>query len=320
LSESIRQAYNGDFVPESAALISMFDAGYIATEVVIDRIRTFAAKPFAPQQHLRRLRVGATQLGIRIEQSDEEIFDIIEHLLEWNQRTESSTTEWHIVIAASNGIDPRFRDLNSSPPTFLVGCAPFRGELASMFEAYARGANTWIPNQRSIPASVIPTTIRTRGRLDLKLARAEVVRIDKDLKPILLDPDGFVTEGDGYNIFRVAENRLETPPSAMVVPGVIRGTIIALAREASIDVCERKITAEMLLSSDEVFLTGTLMGLIHVRSINGQMVKSGAKGPLTKAILKRFETTVGVNLLHQSLVAVKQLTQMATQEISPVRP
>ncbi|MFF4501661.1 aminotransferase class IV [Streptomyces sp. NPDC001401] len=311
MTKSIRQAYNGDFVPESAALISMFDAGYIATEVAIDRIRTFAVKPFAPQQHLRRLRVGATQLGIRIEQSDEEILDIIEHLLEWNQRTESSTTEWHIVIAASNGIDPRFRGFNSSsPPTFLVGCAPFRGELASMFEAYARGVNTWIPNQRSIPASLIPTTIRTRGRLDLKLARAEVMRIDKDLKPILLDPDGFVTEGDGYNVFRVTENRLETPPSAMVVPGVIRETIIALAREASIDVCERQVTAEMLLSSDEIFLTGTLMGLIHVRSINGQMVKNGAMGPLTQTILRRFETFVGVNLQQQALKAVRQLTQM----------
>jgi branched-chain amino acid aminotransferase len=106
---------------------------------------------------------------------------------------------------------------------------------------------------------------------------------------ILLDSNGYVSEGSGENIFIVKRGVLHTPDlSSSILEGITRDTIITLAREEGIPVQEGRITRDQLWLADEVFFTGTAAEVTPVREIDDRMIGSGVVGPITKRLQTRF--------------------------------
>jgi branched-chain amino acid aminotransferase len=106
---------------------------------------------------------------------------------------------------------------------------------------------------------------------------------------ILLDPNGYVSEGSGENIFIVRKGVLYTPDlSCSILEGVTRDTVITLAREMGITVVECRITRDQLWLADEVFLTGTAAEITPVREVDNRAIGPGTVGPITKRIQARF--------------------------------
>ena len=118
---------------------------------------------------------------------------------------------------------------------------------------------------------------------------------------ILLDPDGYVSEGTGENIFIVRKGRLKTTPLTSILEGITRNAVIELAREQGIVVLEERFTRDEMYIADEVFVTGTAAELTPVREIDNRRIGSGKPGPLTAALQKRFFAIVhGEDATHES--------------------
>jgi branched-chain amino acid aminotransferase len=106
---------------------------------------------------------------------------------------------------------------------------------------------------------------------------------------IMLDANGYVSEGSGENIFIVKKGKLFTPDlSSSILEGITRDTVITLARELGLTVQEGRITRDQLWLADEVFLTGTAAEVTPVREVDNRTIGEGGVGPITKQIQAKF--------------------------------
>ena len=118
---------------------------------------------------------------------------------------------------------------------------------------------------------------------------------------ILLDPEGYVSEGTGENIFIVRRGRLKTTPLTSILEGITRNSVIELAREQGIMVLEERFTRDEMYIADEVFVTGTAAELTPVREIDRRRIGTGKPGPVTAALQKQFFAIVrGEDSSHDS--------------------
>lgn len=106
---------------------------------------------------------------------------------------------------------------------------------------------------------------------------------------IMLDANGYVSEGTGENIFLVKKGVLHTPDlSSSILEGITRDTVITLAKDLGLTVHECRITRDQLWLADEVFFTGTAAEITPVREIDNRPIGEGSVGPITKKIQTRF--------------------------------
>ena len=106
---------------------------------------------------------------------------------------------------------------------------------------------------------------------------------------ILLDSNGFVSEGSGENIFLVKKGQLLTPDlSSSILEGITRETVITLAREMGLTVQEGRVTRDQLWLADEVFFTGTAAEITPVREVDNRPIGDGVVGPITKKLQAKF--------------------------------
>lgn len=118
---------------------------------------------------------------------------------------------------------------------------------------------------------------------------------------ILLDPEGYVSEGTGENIFIVRKGRIKTTPLTSILEGITRNSVMELAREQQIPVVEERFTRDEMYIADEVFVTGTAAELTPVREIDNRRIGTGKPGPITLALQKRFFAIVrGEDPTHAS--------------------
>ncbi len=117
---------------------------------------------------------------------------------------------------------------------------------------------------------------------------------------LMLDPQGYVAEGTGENIFIVKHGVVRTPPtSAAILAGITRDTAIQLLREQGVDVREESIARDELYTADEVFLTGTAAEITPVRDIDHRKIGRGEGGPVTRRLQESFFSIVkGTDTKH----------------------
>ncbi len=105
---------------------------------------------------------------------------------------------------------------------------------------------------------------------------------------LLLDPDGFVAEGSGENIFIVKRGALHTPDLSSALEGITRDSIIQLAQEHGLAVHERRISRDELYSADEAFFTGTAAEVTPIREVDRRIIGTGHRGPITARLQSAY--------------------------------
>lgn len=117
---------------------------------------------------------------------------------------------------------------------------------------------------------------------------------------LMLDPQGYVAEGTGENIFVVKKDIVRTPPtSGAILAGITRDTTIQLLREQGVDVREEPIARDELYTADEVFLTGTAAEITPVRDIDHRKIGRGEAGPVTRRLQESYFSVVkGADAKH----------------------
>ncbi|MFB3116770.1 MAG: branched-chain amino acid transaminase [Gammaproteobacteria bacterium] len=123
--------------------------------------------------------------------------------------------------------------------------------------------------------------------LNSMLALQEALDCGYD-EALLLDNEGYVSEGSGENIFIVRNGALFTPDLASALEGITRETILVLAKEKGLEVREKRITRDEVYIADEAFFTGTAAEVTPIRELDGRMIGQGCRGPVTEMLQKTY--------------------------------
>lgn len=123
------------------------------------------------------------------------------------------------------------------------------------------------------------------------LAKTESVRLGFD-EAIMLDPQGYVAECTGENLFLVRRGKIITPSTAPILEGITRHSLFVIARDLGYEVLEQPVSRDQLYTAEEVFVCGTAAEVIGLNEIDFRKVGDGATGPVTRQVQKVFQDAV----------------------------
>jgi len=130
------------------------------------------------------------------------------------------------------------------------------------------------------------------------LALQEAVSAGAD-EALLLDPEGYVAEGSGENVFIVKDGVIYTPEVTACLNGITRNTVLTLAREQGVEIVEKRITRDEVYIADEAFFTGTAAEVTPIRELDGRQIGAGRRGPVTEKLQKAyFDLVTGKTAAH----------------------
>jgi len=105
---------------------------------------------------------------------------------------------------------------------------------------------------------------------------------------LLLDPEGYVAEGSGENIFIVRDDIIYTPELTACLDGITRNTIFKLATDCGYKIIEKRITRDEVYIADEAFFTGTAAEVLPIRELDGRVIGAGKRGPVSEKLQSMY--------------------------------
>lgn len=284
--------YNGKFLPESEARVSVYDSSLMFGDTIFEMMRTFNKRTFQLSEHLDRLFDGLRYVGIEIHYSKDELYDAHENLIIENRHKFGMDDEIRTLINVSRGTLPIYKNMVPLGPWVMMTTFPLKWVASGMGRAYIHGVEVCIPSQRTIPARFLEPKVKNRSRLHYRMADLEVKRESPATWAILLDDDGFLAEGTGSNLFLVKNRELFTPEPRNVLRGISRQYVMSLAKQMKIEIMERNLELYDLIMADEAFFTNTPNCIVPITKINGKIIGDGLPGRITKRISTKWEESV----------------------------
>jgi branched-chain amino acid aminotransferase len=184
------------------------------------------------------------------------------------------------------GLNPLF-----APIGMAIAVWPWGSYLGD--ECLENGARLLISSWRRPDPNAFPTQAKATGQyINSGLAKVEAIKAGYD-DALMLGPDGTVAEGTGENLFIVRDGTLITPPeSSGILLGVTRDSVIQIAKDAGYETVERKLLRPDVYTADEAFLTGTAAEVTPIREVDGRILASNGRGPITKEIQQTYFAAV----------------------------
>ncbi len=278
---------DGKFVPWHEANVHVLTHTLHYGLGVFEGVRCYQTKKkksaiFRLHEHVDRLFNSAIVLGIDIPFSQKEIFTAIQLVVRKNKLKECYIRP--IVFLGHNqmGLNPNGVDVRVA-----IAAWPWGTYLGD--EGISRGIRVRISSFTRHHVNITMTRAKACGHyVNSILAKTEAVRDGYD-EAILLDSQGYVSEGSGENIFLLSKGRLKTPAlSCSNLEGITRDSVFDIAKHLKIEVEEGRITRDELYIADEVFLTGTAAEITPVREIDNRTIGNGKRGKTTTRIQKMF--------------------------------
>jgi len=159
-------------------------------------------------------------------------------------------------------------------------------------EAMEKGIRANIATFTRHHINVMMTKSKAAGNyVNSALAKTESLKLGFD-EAIMLDPQGYVAECTGENIFLVRNGKIYTPPVATVLGGITRDALLNVAGGLGYNVLEQPISRDMLYIADEVFVCGTAAEVVALSEIDFRAIGSGKTGPVARALQKAFTAVV----------------------------
>jgi branched-chain amino acid aminotransferase len=311
---------NGTFVPEHEAKISIFDSALMFGDMVFEMTRSFNKKQFKLRDHLERLYLGIKILHIPLKMTIEELEQACYETIEINEQVFEEHDEHRLMINVSRGplgiYAPVFG--GKIEPTVVIADFPLKWTVAAMAPLFEQGINAVIPSQRAIPASLMEPKIKNRSRLFYQMANIEVSQIKGENNwALLIDPDGFITEGTGDNFFIVKDGQILTPEGRNILRGISRDYIFEIADQLNIPCRECNIEPYDVYEADEAFMTATPFCVLPTVTLNGIQIGDGKMGKITTSILDKWSENVGLDIKNQILKYGKEVAHLNSDAPSP---
>ena len=182
--------------------------------------------------------------------------------------------------------------LNLDDYRAAVGIAAWRWDSYLGPEARLAGVRAHVSSFTRHHINVTMTKAKVAGNYSNSImAKTDATRLGFD-EAIMLDPQGYVAECTGENLFIVRNGKLITSPTAPVLEGITRNSLIALAQYMNIPVLEMPISRDQLYIADEVFVCGSAAEVVAVREIDFRTIGSGKMGPVTLKMQQAFDEVI----------------------------
>ncbi len=177
-----------------------------------------------------------------------------------------------------------------NPVNVAIAAWPWGAYLGE--DGLKNGIRVKVASFARLHVNVSMTKSKTCGDyVNSTLAKSEAIACGYD-EALILDTNGYVSEGTGQNVFIVRDGVLLTPPLPSVLEGITRKSIIEMARKAKIEVQEVNITRDEVYIADEAFFTGTAAEVTPIREVDGRAIGKGKPGPITQKLQKQFFSIV----------------------------
>ncbi len=281
---------DGALVPPGEARITVFDRGFLYGDSVYEVVRTYRGRPFELAAHLRRLAHSAERIGLGLpweaRRTEAELGRTLE-AARGEDPPDPGGAPWNageryarIVMtrgAGEIGLDPAL----AVDPKAIVIVQPLH---APPLAAYREGVKVCVVGVEHVPPRAVGPAAKTGNYLSHVLALREA-RAQGAHEALMLDRDGFVTEGTTSNVFAVRGGAVLTPPlGAGILEGVTRGIVLGLARELGAPVREEPLRPRHLEEAEEVFVTSTAREVLPVTRLGDRPVGGGRPGPATSRL------------------------------------
>ncbi len=272
---------NGKFVPKEEAVVSVFDHGFLYGDGVFEGIRAYNGKVFRLDRHIQRLYESAKHILLTIPYSPEKMEQAVIGAVRENKLRDA-----YIRVVVSRGSGDLGLDPRNCPESQVVIIA----DKISLYsrEKYLQGLRVvTVPTRRNICDALDPK-IKSLNYLNNILVKIEANQAGV-MEALMLDHNGFITEGSGDNVFIYHREKLKTPPGYLgILEGVTREVVMEIARRDKIPVQEVPFTRHDVYVCDECFLTGTAAEIIPVVEVDGRVIGNGSPGPVTERLMKLF--------------------------------
>jgi len=280
---------NGTVSPMESATVPAADHAHLYGDGLFEGIRIYGRKVFKLDEHLKRAYDGCRYMGFNMTMPIEElranVLDVCKQA-----DIDDGYIRLNITRGTGLGLDPR---ATNNVPNVMIMISSLNLYSKEMAEA---GLQVVTSSFRVNPPDSLDPRLKCIGRYASNImAKAEANRAGAG-EALMLNQHGMVAECTGDNIFIIKDGVIRTPhPTAGILQGITRDTVIRLARNAGMTVVEDFFTRFDIISADEAFLTGTAAEVIAMVSLDTQKIGCGVPGEVTKKLIGLFreETKTG---------------------------
>ena len=239
---------------------------------------------FRLQDHTNRLFDAASKLSVEIPYSRDELNKVQKDIFSMNNLEEGYLRP--IVYLGSESLGIRATELSVNVavaawewPSYMSPEAKEQGisVIKSSFDQYSNPLHSGY--------KIIGTYINST------MALHEAIQKGAD-EAILLDKNGFISEGSGENIFLIKNNTIYTPTVDHCLNGITRQSVMKIALDMGYEVVEKNLKIDELINSDEAFFTGTAVEITPISKIDEMVIGSGSRGLVTQKLQKTYEDII----------------------------
>jgi branched-chain amino acid aminotransferase len=271
----------GRFVPIAEARIPITDWGFTRSDVTYDVVHVWHGSFFRLDDHLDRFAASMQGLRMTIPQDRAAIARILTDCVR-----STGLRDAYVAMICTRGSPAPGQPRH---PAFCVNrfhafVLPWVWVMSP--EMQARGAHILIARTPRISAESVDPTIKNYHWGDLTRALFEAADAGLD-NAVLLDAEGYVTEGPGFNIFAVIDGTVVTPDRG-ALEGITRKSVLELCAGLGIPARIGRLTADDLRNADEAFCTTTAGGVMPVSRIDGRILANDRPGPISVRLRERY--------------------------------
>ena len=284
-NDNIQIYIDGQFFPRTDAKVSVMDSGYLLGDGVWEGIRLYNNHLIHLEKHLERLYEGAETIQMDIGVSKSKMKSAIKKTLNKNEMI----SDVHIRLIVSRGIKStpyQHPKVTIGHPTIVIIPEYKKPSPGLKIEGITLGTVRTIRNNLTQDPRV---NSLSKHNCIAACIEADKMGVDEGL---MLDPDGYVSTCNSTNFFMIKNNEVWTSNGQHCLNGVTRHSVIDICKKKQIPIKEKQFSINEVHEADEVFVTGTFAGIIPVRSVDGNTIGNGTRGPLTEQLQTWYEIDI----------------------------
>ncbi len=281
---------NGKFVDYEKATVPFLNPALHYGFACFEGIRCYNTDNgpaiFRNREHMQRLAESAHIMGFqKLPFSVDELMKAARDTVAKNDFSACYIRPLVYLVSPSMGLNMDLGEAHISIAAWEWGSMLGEESLTKGIRANVSSFTRHHPN-------VMMTKSKAAGNyVNSMLAKSEAVRSGFD-EAIMLDPQGYVAECTGENLFLVRKGKIYTSHTAAILEGITRDAIIILARDLGYEVVEQPLVRDQLYVADEVFMCGTAAECVPVREIDRRQIGKGVAGPITRDIQQAFSKVI----------------------------
>ena len=232
---------------------------------------------FRLKEHMRRFCDSAHIVGLKLPYDQDALVSAVTETIRINKVDACYIRPLAWLGYGSMGVNP-----SGAPVRCMVAVWKWGAYLGE--DGLEKGIRVKVSSFTSHHPNSYMTGAKTTGNYAVsQMAKLEAVQSGFD-EALMLDPEGYVTQGSGENIFLVRDGVLKTPPLHGILRGITRESVMTLAREQGLEIEVETFARDEVYAADEAFFTGTAAELTPIREVDGRAIGDGRPGPITKRL------------------------------------